>query len=43
MKMEEYHKLVQKAKRWDMVVDIVEGVVMAFFLLLLCGWFKPYL
>ena len=40
--MEELYELTQKAKRWDMLCDAIQGFGMAFLLLLLCGWFRPY-
>jgi len=42
MKMAEYHAIMQKAKKWDLFCDIIQGFGMAFLILLLCGWFRPY-
>lgn len=41
MKMRELHKRTQKARRWDLLINILQGFGMAFWLLLLCGWWKP--
>ncbi len=42
MKMAEIHRRTQKAQRWDTFCDIMQGFGMAFLILLLCGWFRPY-
>jgi hypothetical protein len=41
MKMEEIHRRTQKAKYWDTLCNAVQGFALAFFLLLLCGFWKP--
>jgi hypothetical protein len=42
MKMSEWAKIQHEANNWRTLIDILQGFGMAFLVLLLAGWFRPY-